>query len=437
MPNKMMILSIDALQTDDIEFLATLPNFSEVLKKAAIVKNIREVYPTLTNVNHVSIITGVSADQHGIYHNMSPFVPTKTVNWNVIGQNWFWKNESIKVPTLVDAAKEKGLVTACVAWPSLGGQIPDYNLAEMWPQTESTIRKTYEISSTQNVMDLYFDEYIAPFNFKESMDIDFFSVPIAADMIKNIQPDLMLEHIIWLDHCRHKLGNNHPKIQEALTRIDNLFGVLVDAFKEAGTYETTNFFIMGDHGQMDIKEVFNLNVALKNHGLVHVDEEGNVLDYEAYSFSAGFSTQIILKDSADLALIQKVHNILKTIMEEYPEYVERIYTADEALAEEALSGNFSFVVEAIAGICFENPFDGPIIISTDDPDYKGYRSNHGYHPSKGPKPVFIAFGPDIKEGIIQDGASVLDECPTFAKLLEVNLPDMTGKPLEIIKRGNL
>ncbi len=433
MQNKMMILSIDALQTADIAFLSTLPNFSGVLKKAAIIKNIQEVYPTLTNVNHASIITGVTADRHGIYHNMLPFVPTKTVNWNTIGQNWFWKHESIKVPTLIDAAKEKGLVTASVTWPCLGGQVPDYNLAEMWPQTESTIRKTYEISCTQNVMNQYFDRYIAPFNFRESMDIDFFSVPIAADIIKNVRPDLLLEHIIWLDHCRHKLGNHHPRIEEALIRIDALFGVLLNAFREAGTLETTNFFIMGDHGQMDIEEVFHLNIALKNYGLVQVDGEGNVLDYEAYSFSAGFSAQIILKNPDDPVLTAKVYDILQRIKENYPAYLERIYTAREAQIEEGLSGSFSFVVEASEGVCFENLFDGPISISTENPSYRGYHSNHGYHPSKGPKPALIAFGPDILEEVIIDGASVLDECPTLAKILGVNLPDMMGKPLDIIK----
>ncbi|MFV0413830.1 MAG: ectonucleotide pyrophosphatase/phosphodiesterase, partial [Oscillospiraceae bacterium] len=227
--NKLFVLSVDALQTGDIPYLLELPNFSKILKRGAVVKNIREVYPTLTNVNHVSIITGTTPDTHGVYHNMLPFAPVGDVGWNMIGKNWFWQSKYIKAPTIVDAAKAKGLSTACVAWPSMGGDVPDYNLAEMWPKTRPTVRETYEISCTANVMELYFDRYIAPFNFDQAADIDTFSVPIAADIIRRFQPDLMLEHIIYLDYSRHKFGNNHPKAKEALAKIDGYLGDLLAA----------------------------------------------------------------------------------------------------------------------------------------------------------------------------------------------------------------
>ncbi|MFA9380486.1 MAG: alkaline phosphatase family protein [Acetanaerobacterium sp.] len=433
MPNKLFVLSIDALQTGDLEFLKTQPNFSEIFKKAAVVKNVREVYPTLTNVNHTSMITGVTADKHGIYHNMIPYLPTKHVDWNIVGQNWFWNCNAIKVPTLVDAAKEKGYVTACVTWPCMGGNVPDYNLAEMWPNTKDTLLETYEASCTPNVMELYFEKYVAPFNFKSSFDTDGFSVPIAVDITKRFKPDLMLEHIICLDYRRHKSGNNHPMVEDVLRRVDGLVGVIMDGYKEAGIYDDTNFVFLGDHGQMNIAESFNLNVALKNHSLVTMDEDGHVLDYEAYCFSAGFSAHIILKDPSDSQLKEKVYGVLKEIQKENPQYIERIYTEQEAALEEGLSGAFSFVVEAQSGICFENVFDGPISMSSKDPAYHSYASNHGYHPSKGPKPTFIAFGPDIREGVVIDGADILDECPTFAKLLGVEMSGMMGKPLDILK----
>ncbi len=434
MNKKMMILSIDALQTQDLPMLSTLPNFSKILKKASIVKDVREVYPTLTNVNHVSIITGVTPDKHKVFHNMRPFVPTKNVDWNMVGKNWFWKSEYIKVPTIVDAAKKKGLVTACISWPSMGGQVPDYNLAELWSKTKSTVFETFDMSCTKNIMDQYFEKYIQPFPFHQSSDIDAFTVPIAVDLIKTQKPDLLLEHIIWLDYTRHKNGNNHPvKIREALERIDTMLGQLLDAYKEAGTYENTNFFIMGDHGQMNIKESFHINVYLRQSGLIQLDEQGEVLDYDAYSFSAGFSTQIILKDPENKELVEKVQKVLHQMQQEYPEYIEKIYTKQEVEEQEHLSGGFSFVVEAISGICFENMFEGPMTLSSESSDYKVYPSNHGYHPSKGPKPTLIAFGPDIQENKVIQGASVLDECPTFAKVLGVNMSGLMGKAFDFLK----
>ena len=47
-------------------------------------------------------------------------------------------------------------------------------------------------------------------------------------------------------------------------------------------------------------------------------------------------------------------------------------------------------------------------MSSNDPDYRYYLSNHGYHPAKGAKPAFTAFGPDIKDGNVIDGARALD-----------------------------
>ena len=54
---------------------------------------------------------------------------------------------------------------------------------------------------------------------------------------------------------------------------------------------------------------------------------------------------------------------------------------------------------------------------------------HGHHPDKGPKPPFIAFGPDVKKGVRLNGVSMLDLCPTMARLAGVTMEGLVGKPL--------
>lgn len=124
MKSKLIIISVDALQTQDLKILRQLPTFKQILEKASVVKNIQEVYPTLTNVNHVSIITGVTPSEHGVFHNQYPYVPTKENDWNTIGYNWIWEKSAIKVPTLVDAANEAGYITAVAHWPTMGAKLP-------------------------------------------------------------------------------------------------------------------------------------------------------------------------------------------------------------------------------------------------------------------------------------------------------------------------
>lgn len=281
-------------------------------------------------------------------------------------------------------------------------------------------------------MDKYFDQYVANFDFDKSFDVDQYAVPIACDMIKSYQPDLLLTHIILLDGYRHKTGNDSPYVKTALTAIDANIQRIITASKEAGTYENTNFIIVGDHGQIDVAHEFQLNIPFVEAGLILLESDILVNDYQAYSFSAGYSSQIMLKEPEDQATKERVYMLLKKLQEDYPDYIEAIYTEEESKAQ-GLTGPFTFVVEGTKGTIFGTKYTGDLIQHVNDPDYKNYKSNHGYHPCKGPKPLLIAFGPNIEEGKVLEHASVLNECPTFCKLLNIQMPSAKEPHLDILK----
>ena len=65
-------------------------------------------------------------------------------------------------------------------------------------------------------------------------------------------------------------------------------------------------------------------------------------------------------------------------------------------------------------------------------DFRFGRATHGYHPDLGPQPTLIAKGPSIKEGVVIDRRPIVDEAPTYAKLLGVDLPDAQGTAIEEI-----
>ena len=66
----------------------------------------------------------------------------------------------------------------------------------------------------------------------------------------------------------------------------------------------------------------------------------------------------------------------------------------------------------------------------------GYtEGDHGYHPDKGPRPPFIAFGPDINKGIILESAELVDGAPTYAKILGIEMPDVDGRVLSELIKG--
>ena len=66
MKKKMVVLSEDALADVDMGYLSALPNFERYIRGGATVKNFRSVFPTITYIDHTSMITGCYPDKHGV-----------------------------------------------------------------------------------------------------------------------------------------------------------------------------------------------------------------------------------------------------------------------------------------------------------------------------------------------------------------------------------
>ena len=203
------------------------------------------------------------------------------------------------------------------------------------------------------------------------------------------------------------------------------------ASEEAGVAEETNLIMVSDHGQRDICRAINLNVKLADAGFIDVDENGKVTDWRAFCFSNAMSSLVYVKDAKDEPL---VHETLRELQKEGVFGVGRIYPARDAWEEERLRGDFSFVIESDGYTSFGDKAVRPLVQNFDVSDYRFGRATHGYMPDYGPQPVFVAKGPDIHEGVMLDRGEVVDEAPTFAKLLGLDLPQADGKAInEILK----
>ena len=81
---------------------------------------------------------------------------------------------------------------------------------------------------------------------------------------------------------------------------------------------------------------------------------------------------------------------------------------------------------------FSNEWRRPLVRSYDTTDYKTGRATHGHHPAKGVQPTFFAFGPDIEEGVVIENARLVDEAPTIARALGLEMKDVDGRVIEEI-----
>lgn len=419
-----IVISEDALVYEDLEELRRLPNFGAFMKDAAFVDRVRSVYPTVTYPNHASMRTGAYCGKHGIINNETPVLTASK-------SKWYMMNDALRVPDIFDAARAAGYTTAAVFWPTTGCHPHiDWLVNEYWPQTETqtTLECFAESGSSPEVIEKVVrpNMHLVDGMHRKHPHCDAFVHACACSIIREFKPNLLMVHPANIDQYRHDTGVFSAKVSHGLHEIDLWLGELLKAVRDAGIEQDTDIFIVSDHGQINITRYIALNALLAQRGLITLDAEGNVIDYVAIAKSAGMSAFVYLKDPQDEA---RVHAVLSEMAQDGLYGFERVFTAAEARQQEGLYGDFSFVLETDGYTSFSNAFTRPYVRPVDCSDYKFGRATHGYHPDKGPQPTLLARGPHIRAGARLDRRPIVDEAPTYARILGVSLPDADGTAL--------
>ena len=105
-----------------------------------------------------------------------------------------------------------------------------------------------------------------------------------------------------------------------------------------------------------------------------------------------------------------------------------VFTKEEAAAYH-IGGDFTFVLETNGHTSFSSDWCKPYMKQLGTGDYRYGKATHGHLPHKGPTPTLVAFGPDMKEGAVLANAELVDEAPTFAHCLGVEMKDTDGRVL--------
>lgn len=429
----LIVVSVDALVYDDLEYAKTLPNFGKIIESGSIIKWVKTIYPSLTHPVHASIISGAPAGVTGIVSNAT-FAPGKSAPWyNMLHE--------IKCDTILHAAKRAGLTTAVCQWPvtAKGQDVIDYLVPDLLNEysegREDEILDVYlEYGTTDCLIDIV-KEGISRFGFRdEHPAVDNFQVFCACEIIKRYKPNLLLTHPSLVDNARHRSGIFGSAVKEAIEETDRWLGMLLDAVRDAGIEKNTDFVILSDHGQLDIVRVICPNVYLADAGYIKVSEGGELLSYDAYIASCGLSAQVYLKDPENREIYDGVYKLLSDMAEEKIYGFERVFTRDEVEKTYGLSGDFSFVIESDGYSGFSEALTRPIVIPTSTDDYRTGSGTHGHMPEKGPQPTFIGAGPSFKKGVSIEEGSILNHASTLAKILGLPFESAYGKCVnEILK----
>lgn len=426
MSKYVIVVSEDALVFDDLETLRTLPTYSSIWNKCARVERVRSIYPTLTYPAHVTMLTGVYPDKHGVVDNEKLCI-------DQIKMPWQFDYKTSLYPDLFDAAKRHQLTTAAVFWPVTGHHPAiDYLVPECWPEQLDPVRADCftEHGASIEVMENVILPNLPRLRFRKQPYWDSFLTECACNIIRRYRPNLLMIHAAVMDGYRHQTGVFSTKVTHGLHEVDDRLCFLLQAAENAGILEDTIFFIVSDHGQMNTTRTIRPNVLLREAGLISVADDGKLLSYTAFCKSLGMASLVYLRhpDSfEDKALVGK---FLSGLCERGVYGISRVYTREEMQREEHFSGEFSFVLETDGYTEFSNDWNSPLIQNHQLENYRISRATHGYHPDKGPQPTLLAFGPGIRQGTILPNALLVDEAPTFGKALDIELSDIDGVVLK-------
>lgn len=425
----LIVISFDGLSTLDFEYIKSLPNFEKFINESACCKKVYSVYPTLTYPAHATIVTGKYPKNHGIINN-TLLQPGRR------SPDWYWQRKYIKGETLYDLAIKRGMKVAALLWPVTAKSSIQYNMPEIFANRSWHNQIMVSLFNGSPVFQITLNnKFGALRDGLRQPNLDNFTHQSLLYTIKEKKPDITFVHYTDLDTMRHHHGFYSKEAKEALKRHDSRLGDIIKTLKENNMYEDSTIIALGDHSSLDEDKIINLNILLKENGYINVNTSGNIIDYKAIIKNCDGSAYVYVKDSLNQKLICEIRDLIDDFNKKY-KCIEAIFTSDEA-KELGADPRCALMLEANKGYYFLDNLEGEIIRKI-QPNEAGVvhevtSSTHGYSPFKEDyTTVFMAAGCGIKKGAVIEKMNLIDEAPTMAKLLGLELINVDGRIVEEI-----
>ncbi|MGJ7919003.1 alkaline phosphatase family protein [Neobacillus sp. LXY-4] len=428
----LIVISFDCLSALDFPMLQDLPHFQELFKNGSYCRNVETIYPSVTYPCHATIVTGNFPNRHGVINNTF-LQPGKH------SPDWYWHRRHVKGTTLYDEAKKAGLTTAALLWPVTAGAKIDYNMPEIFANRPWQHQIAVSLRNGSPLFQLDMNRRFG--HLRKGLnqpELDDFVLEATVQTIKTKKPNLLLVHFTDLDTQRHYHGFSSKEAMAAIQRHNDRLGKIIEALKESDIYEKSTIIALGDHSALDESKAVKLNVLLREHGLIEVDPRGNITNWKAYCKSCDGSAYIYIKNQADFETKEAIKELVNKLLPDKRNGIEAVLTGAEAGAKGADRNSF-LMLEALQGYYFKEDHHGEYIDVITEEDVKAKRytvASHGYSPEKeNYSTILIASGQGIRENVQIPSMHLVDEGPTFARLLDLNLGDTDGRLIEELLTG--
>jgi predicted AlkP superfamily pyrophosphatase or phosphodiesterase len=400
-----------------------VPTFRELVRNGAWSDGVLSVFPTVTYPAHTSIATGTNPGTHGIVSN---------VVFDPLGKNergWHWYTEDIRVPTLWDAARARGLKTALVWWPVTVGAHATALLPEIWRAGSDDDAKLLRAMATPGLVDAVgkkFPNFRAGFTPPAMKDEAL--TDIAAHLIESLRPNLLMLHIAEVDHEQHERGPFSPTALAAVENADRQVARLIAVLKATGIWSQTVLVVASDHGFAAISQQVRPGVLLAKKALVTLNTRNRVVDWKAAVASAAGQAYIYLKDPKDAASARAVLEIFQPLAGSPGSGIRRIYRQEE-IRRKGGDASAYLALEGAEGFTIIDGYTGSYLSRSTQ------AGTHGYDPEHSDmRASLLVYGPSVIPGKIE-GARLIDIAPTVATWLSLRMDKVEGRPLPVRLRS--
>jgi predicted AlkP superfamily pyrophosphatase or phosphodiesterase len=366
-PHTVIVISIDGFRADYID-RGFSPHLMSLKASGAYARAMRPSYPSVTEPNHYTLMTGLYPDHHGVVDNtmIDPSMPGEVFGkppYTFDNDPRWWDGAT---PIWASAAKA-GTIVASSGWPGTEARVHDVSPAylQTWnPQLKPT-------AQTQVVL-------------------GWLSLPAA------LRPKLVLLHYDPVDNTGHAFGPDSPQVNAAIRDVDAAVGQLFDGLKQRRLAGTTDVVIVSDHGMS----------AVGPNRIIWLDDLFKPADAIVPSFGAYAGVDPLPGHEAEVAAaLLKPHDHMTCWKKS--EIPPRLHFGTNprvpAIWCDAEDG-WLVVTHAIAAAYGNHPIYG----------------DHGYDPAD-PKmaALFLAVGPDFRKGVTVPDFANVNVYPMLARLLEI------------------
>jgi len=418
-----ILISIDGFHPDMyLDKSWPCPNLRYLMKNGTYADYMKGVFPSFTYPSHTAMVTGALPARSKILYNQP------------IGSQgeWYWYANSIKVPTLWQAAHQNHLTTAAVMWPVTVRADIDYNISELWdishPEDRITVARKYT-NPTGLTEEL---ERNATGKLDASnMDESHFSMDdncgrMAAYLIQKYKPNFLALHLISADENEHDYGRDADSVRLAMESNDRIIGNVLESIDKAGIKDSTAVIIVGDHGFATIHTVMRPNMLIKGIPAKFVASGGSCF---LYRYPATTKNEIP-------GIVKAFTDSLDKLPKDKRELLRIVYRKE--LDQMGADSNAVLALTAEPGMVFSasttssktiNHGAGTLIQQSllEGVFYPTHGGHHGYDPNIPEMYTgFIAAGADIVKGGHIQSLSEPDIAVLIAKLLGINFPTPDG-----------